>query len=130
MYTHTFELSPHFVTRTQNHCVTFGRLDSKYKNNSKGFQQFVSYHLKIWDTLYEAIAEYYCATSSYEKILKRIQEKEKSSYYSLILPTNPLVCAFIKKYLHYDEAEKDFQKVLFRDEKIRGEFYKAFNEII
>ena len=75
--------------------------------------------MKVWDTIHESIAEYYSATLSYEKMLKRLQEKKKDTYYRFILPTNSIVYAFIKKYIHSDEAEEDFQKILFVDEKVK-----------
>ncbi|MDC7954365.1 hypothetical protein PKF05_00760 [Fusobacterium simiae] len=85
--------------------------------------------MKVWDTIHEAIAEYYSATSSYEKMLERLEEKEKDGYYNFILPTNSIVYAFIKKYIHSDEAEEDFQKILFVDEKVKENYYKVFNKI-
>ena len=69
IYTHPFELSPKFINRKENNYTVFGKFESKYKNNSEGFQKFVSDHLKVWDTLHEAIVEYYNATSTYEKML-------------------------------------------------------------
>ena len=68
IYTHTFELSPKFINRKGDNYTVFGKFESKYKNNSEGFQKFVSDHLKVWDTLHEAIVEYYNATSTYEKM--------------------------------------------------------------
>lgn len=129
IYTHTFELSPKFINRKGDNYTVFGKFESKYKNNSKGFQKFVSDHLKVWDTVYEAIVEYYDATSTYEKMLNRLEENQKDGYYSFILPTNSIIYAFVKKYIHSIEAEDDFQKILFVDEKVKEAYYKAFSKI-
>lgn len=83
----------------------------------------------MWDTIHEAIVEYYNATSTYEKMLNRLEEKQKDGYYSFILPTNSIIYAFIKKYIHSIEAEEDFQKILFVDEKVKEAYYKAFTKI-
>ena len=47
----------------------------------------------MWDTLHEAIVEYYNATSTYEKMLNCLEEKQKDGYYSFILPTNSIIYA-------------------------------------
>ena len=129
IYTHTFELSPKFINRKEENYTVFGKFESKYKNNSKGFQKFVSDHLKVWDTVHEAIVEYYDATSTYEKMLNRLEENQKDRYYSFILPTNSIIYAFVKKYVHSIEAEDDFKKILFVDEKVKDAYYKAFSKI-
>ena len=73
--------------------------------------------------------EYYNAISIYEKILNRLEEKQKDGYYSFILPTNSIIYAFIKEYVHSIEAEEDFQKILFVDEKVKDAYCKAFSKI-
>lgn len=47
----------------------------------------------------------------------------------MLLPTNPLVVAFIEKFLHYENAENDFDNVNFQNEKIKDAYFKAFNKI-
>ena len=83
----------------------------------------------MWDTVHEAIVEYYDATSTYEKMLNRLEENQKDGYYSFILPTNSIIYAFVKKYVHSIEAEDDFKKILFVDEKVKDVYYKAFSKI-
>lgn len=73
VYTHTFEVATQFAACEQDHHkVVFGRNEYHSKNNYKGFQQFLKYYLKVWDSVYEQIKEYYSATSTYEGLLKRL----------------------------------------------------------
>lgn len=129
IYTHTFEVAPEFVTSLGQgrENVVFGRNGMNLKNNYKGFDKLVQSHLNVWETLQVQMKEYYHTTSTYEGMLWRITEKEKEAYYNFVIPQNPLIRAFIEKYLgNTEQAEKMFREILFDNDTIRDAYYEKF----
>lgn len=130
--THIFEVSQDFYdSKRDRKKIVIGRYDIDVKKPEKALRKKVDQHKRAFLHLLPLMIEYYRVTSTYEDIIKRIDYNMESAWYRFVNSGDLMISkAFIEKRMGLqDQAQQDFDKILFSDEKIKDAYLKKFDRI-
>ena len=129
IYTHTFRLSEEFYNSKIGHDrkSVFGRGDIR---KPEEFYKWIEDIKKTYDFVRNDIKMYYEKTSTYEGMLSELEDICDNGYYNFLHPENILVYIGVEKYMgKIEKAKEDFEKVVFRNEKLKLEYKKKIGLI-
>ena len=140
IYTHIFEVSPAFYDPERDRIqakhearknTVIGRYDIDARNPERALHDKINQHKETFLRLLPLMIEYYRITPTYEDIIKRIDYNMKDAWYRFINSGDLMISkVFIEKRMGLqNQAQQDFEKILFSDEKIKDAYLKKFNRI-